>query len=154
MSYHVADGFLGDCLIKYGPLKVTIVAMVHVLPPVQFVFFLAHFHLGASVNFLMDSRSFPQLLQSFFLCFCFICLLLSVGCCFTCFVSLLSFSCRYLEFQFSFPPADTFNFVFSIWGFAFDPFLLKYFKFFWFLSFRTYMPDVVRCLTAEFCGEL
>ena len=54
MLYHVADGFLGDCLIKYRALKVTIVAMVHVLPPVQFVFFLAHFHLGASVNFLMD----------------------------------------------------------------------------------------------------
>ena len=39
ISYHVADGFLGDYLIKYGPLKVTIVAMVHVLRPVQFVVF-------------------------------------------------------------------------------------------------------------------
>ena len=57
MLYHVADGFLGDCLIKYGALKVTIVAMVHVLPPVQFVVFLAHFHLGASFNFFMDSHS-------------------------------------------------------------------------------------------------
>ena len=39
MLYHVADGFLGDCLIKYEALKVTIVAMVHVLSPIQFVVF-------------------------------------------------------------------------------------------------------------------
>ena len=87
--------------------------------------FFAHFDLGPSFNFLMDSWSFPQLLQSFFLCFCFISLLLSVGWCFTCFVSLLCFSSRYFELQFSFPPADTCNFVFSIWGFAFVAFLLS-----------------------------
>ncbi|KAH1221355.1 hypothetical protein GmHk_12G034802 [Glycine max] len=65
--------------------------MLHVLPRVQFVVFWGHFHLGPSVIFCMHSRSFPQLLQTCFLCFCFICLFLSVGYCFPCFVSLFFF---------------------------------------------------------------
>ena len=40
-----------------------------------------------------------------------------------CFLAL--FSCKYLAFQFSFSPADTCNFVFCIWGFAFVAFLLS-----------------------------
>ena len=40
-----------------------------------------------------------------------------------CFLAL--FSCRYLAFQFSFPPTDTCTFVFCIWGFAFVAFLLS-----------------------------
>jgi len=44
-------------------------------------------------------------------------LMLSVRWCFTCFVSLLCFSCRYLD-------SNTFDFVFCIRGFAFVAFLL------------------------------
>ena len=40
-----------------------------------------------------------------------------------CFLAL--FSCRYLAFQFTFPPADTCTFVFCIWGFAFVAFLVS-----------------------------
>ena len=40
---------------------------------------------------------------------------------------LVFFSCKCLQFQFSFPAAEAFHFVFSIWGFAFVSFLLKYF---------------------------
>ena len=71
MSYHVADGFLGDCLIKYGALKVTIVAMVHVLRPVQFVVFFAHFHLGCKFQlfygFPVIPSTTPKLLSLFLL---------------------------------------------------------------------------------------
>ena len=48
--------------------------------------FLGHFHLAPSVILCMHSQSFPQLLQTCFLCFCFICLFLSVGYCFPCFL--------------------------------------------------------------------
>ena len=40
-----------------------------------------------------------------------------------CFLGL--FSCKYLAFQFTFPPADTCTFMFCIWGFAFVVFLVS-----------------------------
>ena len=71
MLYHVADGFLGDCLIKYRALKVTIVAMVHVLPPVQFFFFFGAFPLGCKCQlfdgFPVIPSTTPKLLSLFLL---------------------------------------------------------------------------------------
>ena len=112
--------------------------------------FFGHFHLAPSVTFCMHFRSFPQLLQTCFLCFCVIPLFLSVGYCFASFVCLLSFSFLCLHFQFSFPVAEAFQFVFSLWGSAFVSFLLKYFKFSCFLCFISILCYCCRAFYLEF----
>ena len=78
-------------------MEKAIVRMLQLLTCVQFIGFL-----GISTSHLQA---------------CWL-LLLSVWWCFTCFVSLLCFSCRYLH-------SSTCDFVFCIWGFAFVAFLLS-----------------------------
>ena len=88
---HVVDAFLCHWFHKTRGIENYYCGHAPCAATCSICCFLGAFPLRSSVIFCMHSRSFPQLLQTCFLCFCFICLFLSVGYCFPCFVSLFFF---------------------------------------------------------------